>query len=387
MLSTPSTMTTMRTVGTISFGRMSVAMVVVIMAGAASADTVKITNTYAGQTEDRWCGAASAQMMLNSAPWSIGVAGTPTQLQLAQKIRANNSAWQIYTTSDTELSTDPDGLKGALNHYDALNSYAVFQGAGRNAQTRKLVQQLRNTGVPAAALTSGGLHWIDVRGFESTNFAGNDRIDGFYVRDPWDNRGGTAGLGRNAFLADTAGGWRKYFDPVKADWAGTWGNDFTFVAATTQNNNLIDLNWVPNTDQLRMTVPMGTAAAAAVAGSFILSKPGLASEPAFAGGGFSSSVFSTLMWTGDASETQDYLLPYLSGGNITGAAIVDAFSGEVEQVTWFSSSDTISFGDLSTYYDQVYAGIIPGNTNGVPTPGSMALLALGGLIAGRRRRA
>jgi len=35
----------------------------------------------------------------------------------------------------------------------------------------------------------------------------------------------------------------------------------------------------------------------------------------------------------------------------------------------------------------VYARIIPGNTNGVPTPGSMALLALGGLIAGRRRRA
>lgn len=363
----------------------TVALVLVMFAGAATAETVKITNTFAGQTEDRWCGPASAQMMLNSAPWSQGAANTPTQLQLAQRIRTNNSAWNQYTTSDTALSTDPDGLKGALNHYDALNAFQVFQGAGRNAQNTALVHQLRNTGIPAAALINGGMHWIDVRGCETTNVGGNERIDGFYVRDPWDNRGGTAGLGRNAFLADTAGGWRKYFNPVGA-FAGTWSGDHTFVAATVNNNNLIDLNTIPNTDRPRMATQIGTPAAVAFASTFIMSKPGLASEPAFAGGGFSSSLFSTLTWSGDASNTQDYLLPYLTGGNITGAAIVDAFSGEVEQVTWFSSSEAISFGDLTSYYERVYQGIIPGNTNGVPTPGSMALLTLGGLIASRRRR-
>jgi MYXO-CTERM domain-containing protein len=359
--------------------------VIVLVAGIAPAETVKITNTYAAQSEDRWCAPASGQMILNSPTWSIGPAGTPTQLQLARRIRANNSAWNFYTTSDTALSSDPDGLKGALNHFDAINAYDVFQGANRATQNRQLVRQLRETGVPAAALINGGLHWVNVRGFESKNVAGNEVIEGFYVRDPWDNRGGTAGLGRNVFLADTAGGWRKSFNPVDAQWRGTWGGDYTFVAATVRNNNLIDLNWTPKSD-LPRGPRIDTVTAAAIATTYISTTPGLFAEFSLSSGAFNSSVFSTLTWAGDSSDTEDYLLPLFSGSSITGAALVDAFSGEVEQVTWFSASDNISFSTLSTYYSELYAGIIPGNTNGLPTPGGVAALGLAGVIATRRRR-
>lgn len=350
------------------------------LAGTSQADVFTVGTTFSAQTEDRWCGPATAQMIFSTRE----LGNPPSQLDLAKRVRASNSAWNAYTTSDTQLSTDPNGLAGALNHFDAGAMYRGNSHAGLNAANGRLVNDIRSSGISAGALIGDGAHWINVRGYKtSDNGLGGETIDGFYVRDPWDNRNGVAGLGRNAYLRNVAGGWQKYFTPSDAKWDGDWDNQYVSVTALTLDAG----SWTaPDRGPIQVAQLTGPQAAAA-AQSYLMSNLGdFNGIGAFSSQGSFVSSSTLLTWSGDSPSTADYLVPYyLPGDVLSGFALVDSWTGDIEQISWLDSFGSVTFGDAVGYYSDLYTNGFPATA--VPTPGG-ALLGLAGLclMARRRRR-
>lgn len=149
-----------------------------------------IDTPYYTQDTDYYCGAASAQMVLNSD--NLGIYVTP-QSDIYDYIHPRNTCggW----------ASDPQGLTDALNHYAAgaawFNWYApTDQDLGNN----KLAYTIDRYEVPPIALIYGSAHWVVVRGVftsdQPTTAPAYD-IYAFYVNDPWY---GATSLGSNRYI-------------------------------------------------------------------------------------------------------------------------------------------------------------------------------------------
>ena len=112
------------------------------------------------QTQWFYCGAASAQMILDYVNnWG----GNPqlTQLNLYNTI-------QNFKT-DNNFYTDPDGLCGCLNQESpAANQWLVHSGNSVDETTRKLLVTMETYDAPPAALIFDGDHWVVVSGTTAT---------------------------------------------------------------------------------------------------------------------------------------------------------------------------------------------------------------------------
>ena len=139
-------------------------------------------NTTAGhhqQDTDYYCGAATAQMILDS----IG-AGLLDQNTLYNSNHSHNtqSGW----------ATDPDGLNFTLNNYKQLSptfhSYFVIARPDTELEgSRRIIGAIEVYGFPTGTLVFGCGHWIVVRGF-STDVSPTSpaySILGFFVNNPW----------------------------------------------------------------------------------------------------------------------------------------------------------------------------------------------------------
>jgi hypothetical protein len=149
-----------------------------------------IDTPYYTQDTNYYCGAASAQMVLDSD--NLGIYVSP-QSDIYNYIHSHNicGGW----------ASDPEGLKDALNHYAAgaawFNWYApTDQDAGNN----KMAQTIDQFDVPPIALIYGSAHWVVVRGVytsaQPTTSPAYD-IYAFYVNDPWY---GATTLGENRYI-------------------------------------------------------------------------------------------------------------------------------------------------------------------------------------------
>lgn len=149
-----------------------------------------IDTPYYTQSTDYYCGAASAQMVLDSE--NIGIYISP-QSVIYDYIHSHNicSGW----------ASDPHGLADALNHFaDGRAYFSWYAPTDQDAGNNKLAYTLDYYEVPPIALIYGSAHWIVVRGVytsaQPTTVSDYD-IYGFYVNDPWY---GTTTLGENMYI-------------------------------------------------------------------------------------------------------------------------------------------------------------------------------------------
>jgi hypothetical protein len=144
--------------------------------------------SYHQQDTNYYCGAACAQMVLDSV-----AAGLLDQDQLYSD---NHS----HSTTESGWSTGPDGLRWTLNnyappapagppHFGAYN-FTLFALANEDAISRKIVWTIHHYNVAPVALVYHSQHWIVVRGYTASAAPANGgdtsySISSFDVNNPW----------------------------------------------------------------------------------------------------------------------------------------------------------------------------------------------------------
>lgn len=137
-----------------------------------------VGTAYHQQDTDYYCGAATAQMILNQ----IG-AGLLDQTTLYNSNHSHNthSGW----------ATDPNGLAYTLRSFRPpgfTNTFVVFSKPSEAEGSEKIVYTLWKYGVATGTLVFGCGHWIIVRGVTTsveptpgTTYS----IEGFWINNPW----------------------------------------------------------------------------------------------------------------------------------------------------------------------------------------------------------
>jgi hypothetical protein len=136
---------------------------------------------YHQQDTDYYCGAACAQMVLDS----IG-AGILDQVPLY----ADNHS---HSTIEPAWYTGPDGLTWTLNDRRPAafgNHFVLFALTSEDLISRKIVWTIHHYQVAPVALVYGWQHWIVVRGYDasaapSTYSDTSYSINAFDVNNPW----------------------------------------------------------------------------------------------------------------------------------------------------------------------------------------------------------
>ncbi len=144
--------------------------------------------SYHQQDTDYYCGAACAQMVLDSVD-----AGLLPQDQLYND---NHS----HSTIEGGWATAPDGLAWTMNNYAptappgpphyGFYDFVIFALGSEDSISRKIVWTIHHYQVAPIALVYAAAHWIVVRGysasaepasFDDVSYA----IDSFDVNNPW----------------------------------------------------------------------------------------------------------------------------------------------------------------------------------------------------------
>lgn len=139
----------------------------------------KIPSAYHQQDNYYYCGAASAQMILDSRG---------TGLKDQDTLYCSNHSHNI-----ANWYTDPAGLTYTLNHYKpsppTFNNYFVIYTTNTELEgTEKIVHTLWKYGVSAAALVNKGDHWVVVHGVSTSVEpapGSSYSINGFWIHNPW----------------------------------------------------------------------------------------------------------------------------------------------------------------------------------------------------------
>lgn len=329
---------------------------------------------------------------------------------------------------------DNPTVGGNGNHaYTAYNVPATI--AWGDFASRTIVNAIHDYDVPAQATIGSGAHSIAVTGYTTVGTPGRNQaynITGLYVRDPWTGYvlneiangrpapAGGLGLGTHAWLkygyslSPTAppvfipgvgvvnarpNEWFRSFNPAPGqlgEGAYMTGPGFKFVVEPLGPEELDDgngglLDSIPNMAALLPTaLDAAGALAAATSG---LAGSDFADEWGLSDGAFDTDTAHIMLMDGD--DEADWLVPYLKDGQYTGAVLVNSYTGEIMQATWFDEGgefDAYTLGQLESMYTNLYDDIFPvDNPVPVPEPGAVgAALVMGGTILGswvsRRRR-
>jgi hypothetical protein len=152
------------------------------LGGAIMSVHEDLTVAHHQQDTNYYCGAACAQMVLDS----IG-AGLLDQ----DDLYADN---HNHSTIESGWATAPDGLQWTMNARRPagfMNSFVIYPNINsEDAISRKIVWTIHHYQVAPIALVFGSGHWIVVRGFDASAAPANYgdtsyAIDGFYVNNPW----------------------------------------------------------------------------------------------------------------------------------------------------------------------------------------------------------
>jgi len=344
----------------------------------------------------------------------------------------------VYNNPAFGLGTDGDALQVGMNAIDTTGIYNT-QGfaptlTGGDLASRTLVDALNAAQpVPATVSVENGAHWIDVHGVSTSgNLAtGNYVINGFIVRDPWTgyaisqynagNAGpalaGGFGLGFNTYLrygydiipgaaltqlpngataAVRLGAWFNYFSPSSAAAASPLFNSRKYIIETdprgptgpdTGDGGTENSLPAPPTD---LSSELNASQADGDAISDLAANTLLDSEPGLEGGSFDSSDEMLMSDSSDPSGEGDWLVPYDGSGgtdDVTGALMIDADTGVIDEATWFDSSDPVSsvtLNEMDMMFEDQENGLLPDDN--LPEPAALAILAPGLVLLAMRRR-
>ncbi len=137
-----------------------------------------LATSYHQQDTNYYCGAACAQMVLDS----VG-----TGLLDQDDLYADNHS---HSTTEGGWATAPDGLQWTLNHRQSSKYFALDALASEDAISRMVVWTIHHYQVAPVAMVFGSAHWIVVRGYTASAAPGSSidtgySIDGFDVNNPW----------------------------------------------------------------------------------------------------------------------------------------------------------------------------------------------------------
>ena len=134
--------------------------------------------SYHQQDTDYYCGAACAQMVLDSVS---------TGLLDQDDLYADNHS---HSTTEGGWATGPDGLQWTLNHRQSTKYFALDALATEDAISRMICWTIHHYQVAPVAMVFGSAHWIVVRGYSATAAPTSSvdigyTISGFDVNNPW----------------------------------------------------------------------------------------------------------------------------------------------------------------------------------------------------------
>jgi hypothetical protein len=177
-----------------------------------------------GQERCNWCGAASAQMIMDGYP-NPADRIFHTQQDIWDTIQANNS------TDPTDVAqgwaTDPFGLREALKNLNPPpgGTWSVHANANRDTVMFDILYWMNRNSYPVATLINRGGHWVVIVGYETDiePVAGSTpTLQEITINDPEPHN-----VGSQSTM--TAAVWYAT-DWVGSVWyAGTWDNQYVAV--------------------------------------------------------------------------------------------------------------------------------------------------------------
>lgn len=283
-----------------------------------------ITTPYYTQTTSYYCGAASAQMILNSEKLGIYV---PSQATLYNYIHPRNQCSNWYT--------DPKGLKDVLNNYAGTKAHFVVSAlANQNDGVKKLAYTIDKYGVPPASLIYGCMHWVVVRGVITDvqpTTSSSYTINGFFVNDPWY---GSTSLGENKYI-DIAHWKSDYF--TGCGWCGSPGGDkyISVVDPDPLPKVMVKFPSVMPRKAAVISPRMAQERAMVLMKQFNKQK-GFQQQFGEALGIINTSRVGDPVLVKRSDETRNayYIVPLLKGALTSGAILLDAYSGQFQEATY-----------------------------------------------------
>jgi hypothetical protein len=283
---------------------------------------------------------------------------------------------------------------------EGIHVFTAYNVASQNVANRTIANAIVNYDVPAGGVFYAGAHAMAITGVQTdvppvANQPYN--ILGFFVEDPWNgyaiNRGlpaGQRGLPRHSFISNIPQGgfpsrWSTIFNPSPGEpgeGAYAQGIGFKFVVEPIGPEPLddgINVSTPPAVPLLPMELNAVDALALA---QQMLIDTGLSGKYGLSGGGFDASGMTLI----DPSGQSDWMIPYLKGGEYTGAFLIDSKYGTLEMANW-NDAEELSFmlSDLLEQYEGILAGWHPDdNPTNVPEPASVMLALAALVVVGRR---
>jgi hypothetical protein len=299
-----------------------------------------------------------------------------------------------------------NGQQVTLNVFDnpdiggeGIHAFTAYNIGSFNIANRTIANAIKDYGVPAGGVFYNGAHAMAVTGVRTNVAPARNQpytIQGFFVDDPWNgyaiNRGLPAnqrGLDRHNFVSNVPEGglpsrWSRMFTPSPGEpgeGAYAQGLGYKFVVEP-QGPELPDdgSNFSDPLAALPLPADLNSAGALALAQSLLATDPDLNSKYGLSNGAFDSSGMSLL----DPSGENDWLVPYEQGGVYTGAFLLDAHYGILEEASWDDLGETgLSLPDLLGEYQGIEGGFHPNDNpidGQVPEASTLALVAIGGVV-------
>lgn len=285
-----------------------------------------IVTPYYTQDTNYYCGAASAQMILDSD--KIGI--YEDQDILYDYIHSHNAC-------STGWATDPEGLRAVLNLYYPAGHFFVHKPLDADTGIKKIAYTIDKYGVPPASLIYDCGHWVVVRGtftdVQPATASGSFAVYGFFVNDPWY---GTTSLGEN-----------KYID------INTWKDDYFTgcsgwcAASGTRYISVVDPSPVPPLELIlpkpaaRRDVIMSESEARKKVAQYLkifmeyeeFRKNFDVSCDIMQEFGISTPI---LVQRSDKTEEAYYIVSLLQDEMTNGAVLIDAYSGQLKEFSFVS---------------------------------------------------
>jgi hypothetical protein len=177
-----------------------------------------IDTPYYTQDNSYYCGAASAQMILDSD--KIGIY-EDQDILYDDYIHPHNAC-------STGWATDPEGLRYVLNLYYPAGYFYVHKPLDADTGIKKIAYTIDKYGVPPASLIYHCGHWVVVRGtytdVQPTKAIGSFAVYGFFVNDPWY---GATSLGENKYIDVNT--WKDDYFTGCSGWCAASGTRYISV--------------------------------------------------------------------------------------------------------------------------------------------------------------